>query len=118
MPVNKVNSSTMLQQQADDALVGCAASLGRAAVLRIAGVQAEHCVHQRREAIAIDHVDTTREHAQGMGHRWLVENFGLEHAPKVAWHIDPQGHVGATAARFALMGFDAFVPNRVPNPFP
>ena len=65
-------TSAMLQQQADDALVGRAASLGRAAVLRIAGVQAEHCVHQRREAIAIDHVDTTREHAQGMGHRWLV----------------------------------------------
>ena len=51
-----------------------------------------------------------------LGHKWLVDNFGLEHAPRVAWHIDPQGHVGATAARFAAMGFDAFVPNRVPNP--
>ena len=69
MPINKVNSSALLQQQADDALVASAASLGRAAVLRIAGVQAENCVHQRREAIAIYHVDTTREHAQGMGHR-------------------------------------------------
>ena len=51
-----------------------------------------------------------------LGHKWLVDTFGLEHAPRVAWHIDPQGHVGATAARFAAMGFDAFIPNRIPNP--
>ena len=51
-----------------------------------------------------------------LGHKWLVDNFGREHIPHVAWHIDPQGHVGATAARFAAMGFDAFVPNRIPAP--
>lgn len=51
-----------------------------------------------------------------LGHKWIVDNFGIEHAPRIAWHIDPQGHVGATAARFAAMGFNAFVPNRIPAP--
>lgn len=51
-----------------------------------------------------------------LGHKWIVDTFGREYVPRIAWHIDPQGHVGATAARFAAMGFDAFVPNRIPAP--
>ena len=48
------------------------------------------------------------------GHKWILDNFGLEYMPKVAWHIDPQGHVGATAARFAAMGCAATVGGTVP----
>jgi len=39
-----------------------------------------------------------------LGHRWVTETFGPRHLPATAWHIDPQGHLGATAAMFAQMG--------------
>jgi hypothetical protein len=47
------------------------------------------------------------------GHRWVAETFGPEHLPKHAWHIDEQGHVGATATLLARMGFETLTPNRI-----
>ena len=64
MPVNEVDASALFEQQADDALVGRAASLGRTVFLRVASPQAERRMHQRREAIDIDCIDlAAREHA-------------------------------------------------------
>eukprot|EP00937_MAST-01D_sp_MAST-1D-sp2_P006928 g6928.t1 len=51
-----------------------------------------------------------------LGHRWIADTFGEVHVPQHAWHIDEQGHVGATAALFARMGFETLTPNRVPQP--
>ena len=50
------------------------------------------------------------------GHRWIAETFGSQHVPAHAWHIDEQGHVGATAALFRRMDFETLTPNRIPQP--
>lgn len=50
-----------------------------------------------------------------LGHRWIVDNLGAQYLPETAWHIDPQGHIGATAAMFGLMRLQNFVINRMPQ---
>ena len=50
-----------------------------------------------------------------LGLQWIESEFGAEHLPESAWHIDPQGHLGSTAAMFAQMGFSSYVANRFPD---
>ena len=42
------------------------------------------------------------------GLKLVVDNFGPDARPRVAWHIDPFGHSSEQAALFARMGYDGF----------
>jgi hypothetical protein len=42
-----------------------------------------------------------------LGLQWLEKEFGAQHLPHTAWHIDPQGHMGSTAALFARALFSS-----------
>ena len=56
--------------------------------------------------------------ASNMAHglRWLTDTFGARGKPRFLWQIDPSGHSIYTPTLAAMLGYDALVIDRVPDP--
>ena len=67
------------------------------------------CMHDEAAAHYIDMVDQTT-----LGHKFIVEEFGVEKVPTIGWQIDPFGHSSTQASLLSgVMGFDGLFFGRI-----
>eukprot|EP00850_Spirogloea_muscicola_P002507 SM000009S23636 [mRNA] locus=s9:1224350:1238286:+ [translate_table: standard] len=61
------------------------------------------CMHDEAATHYVDMIDQTT-----LGHRYILDQFGDDHFPRVGWQIDPFGHSATQASLLsAEVGFDA-----------
>eukprot|EP00850_Spirogloea_muscicola_P005017 SM000022S07231 [mRNA] locus=s22:665524:679079:- [translate_table: standard] len=61
------------------------------------------CMHDEAATHYVDMIDQTT-----LGHRYILEQFGDDHFPRIGWQIDPFGHSATQASLLsAEVGFDA-----------
>eukprot|EP00850_Spirogloea_muscicola_P004147 SM000017S02887 [mRNA] locus=s17:887138:900859:+ [translate_table: standard] len=61
------------------------------------------CMHDEAATHYVDMIDQTT-----LGHRYILDQFGDDHFPRIGWQIDPFGHSATQASLLsAEVGFDA-----------